>query len=277
MLKTILIRYKLVTIVVGAFLTLAIFYLFVGIARPAGNLKGTEINPPSQWQSGKITTFDVGTYNIHRAKGVDGVRDIARIAKAIEGLNIVALQEVGGPTFLGMPNQVQQLGGLLDIGWLFAPTSVRFGKDKSGTGLLSQFKVNSWRRQQLDSPINASLRNYLVVKIAIGNKEVVLINTHIHTGVDGMDQLKTVIGEFNKYDVAILAGDLNTRRQQSPLKELLGDPKVTDAIKSALGREPPEWNVDWILTRGLRVVSGKHLEAGASDHPLYSVKLSFLE
>ncbi len=45
----------------------------------------------------KGSTFTVATYNIHRARGTDGRRDLERIAKVIDDCDIVGLQEVEGP------------------------------------------------------------------------------------------------------------------------------------------------------------------------------------
>jgi len=277
MVKLVFSRRRIFILVAGLISFLVLIYFLAGISEPVGNASGTQINPPNKWRSNSVTIFNVGTYNIHQAKGLDGVRDIGRIAKELEGLSIVSLQEVRGPTWFDSADQTQQLGRLLDLGWLFAPTKTRWMRSSSGNGLLSRFEVNSWRIQQLDSTVESSYRNFVVAKILIGSNVVTLINTHIHTDVGRKNQLQTVIEEFIKHDVVVLAGDLNTRRLQSPLKELLADPEVTDAITVALGREPPIWTVDWILTRGLKVLSGKYVEAGASDHPLYSVQLSFLK
>ena len=41
-------------------------------------------------------SFTVGTYNIHRGRGLDGKRNLTRIAHMIKGCDVVGLQEVEG-------------------------------------------------------------------------------------------------------------------------------------------------------------------------------------
>ena len=54
-----------------------------------GSLAGCE----TKADRGSIT---VGTYNIHRGRGLDGKRNLTRIAHMIKGCDVVGLQEVEG-------------------------------------------------------------------------------------------------------------------------------------------------------------------------------------
>ena len=65
----------------------------------------------------------VATYNIHRARGLDGRTRLERIAAVLASIDadIVALQEVVGASPL-KPGQAAELGASLGMGWVMAPT-----------------------------------------------------------------------------------------------------------------------------------------------------------
>ena len=65
----------------------------------------------------------VATYNIHRARGLDGRTRLERIAGVLAAIDadIVALQEVVGASPL-KPGQAAELGAALGMGWVMAPT-----------------------------------------------------------------------------------------------------------------------------------------------------------
>jgi endonuclease/exonuclease/phosphatase family metal-dependent hydrolase len=65
----------------------------------------------------------IATYNIHRCRGLDGRTNPSRIAQVIRTIDadVVALQEVlgAGPNAAG---HAEELGALLGMGWVMAPT-----------------------------------------------------------------------------------------------------------------------------------------------------------
>ena len=69
-----------------------------------------------------MTTLRVATYNIHRARGLDGRTNPARIAEVIRGIeaDVIALQEVIGA---GGSSQghAEEIGALAGMGWVMAP------------------------------------------------------------------------------------------------------------------------------------------------------------
>ena len=68
-------------------------------------------------------TLRIATYNIHRCRGLDGRTNPARIAEVIRAIepDVIALQEVigAGPNSTG---HAEELGALLGMGWVMAPT-----------------------------------------------------------------------------------------------------------------------------------------------------------
>jgi endonuclease/exonuclease/phosphatase family metal-dependent hydrolase len=269
--------FKTACVIAGIIVVLASIYAIANIRLPVGDAADSGINSPGQWQTDNFQTFHVGTYNIHRAIGQDGNREINRIASSLKANSIAGLQEVNGATLSGAPDQAQQLGELLNMGWLFAPAYRRLYGQEYGNALLSRFKVTSWRRQRLPSPVDSTNRNFIVANVQIGDRALTIINAHIDAGNDREIQLERVIEEFDRHSTAILLGDFNTRRKQSPLRELLGNSDITDAIAVALGKETPPWTVEWILTRGLKVLGGKFKDYGPSDHPMYAVEVQFVD
>jgi hypothetical protein len=71
----------------------------------------------------KTHTVRIATYNIHRARGLDGRTRLERIAAVLATIDadVVALQEVVGASPL-KPGQAAELGAALGMGWVMAPT-----------------------------------------------------------------------------------------------------------------------------------------------------------
>ena len=63
---------------------------------PLSAAQGRELRGSLAGWETEAGSFTVGTYNIHRGRGLDGKRNLARIARMIEGCDVVGLQEVEG-------------------------------------------------------------------------------------------------------------------------------------------------------------------------------------
>jgi len=215
----------------------------------------------------------VGTFNIHRAKGTDGRRDIGRIADILRGSDLIALQEVSAAGLFDDNDQAADLGEQLDMGWLFAPTTRRWFRDHSGNGLLSRFPVGDWQWKSLVKTSGKYHHNLVSAELTIGTNRIQVLVTHIDRRTDREAQLREVIKIFLNYDTAILLGDLNTRQSDPLVNQLIRDGKTIDALQASLGAADPEWRVDWILVRGFDVLDGGRSDVSASDHPYYWVEL----
>ena len=95
----------------------------------------------AQDESRKTHTVRVATYNIHRARGLDGRTRLERIAAVLATIDadIVALQEVVGASPL-KPGQAAELGAALGMGWVTAPTR-HLRTALFGNVVLSRFPV----------------------------------------------------------------------------------------------------------------------------------------
>ena len=238
--------------------------LHASARRPAGFAEGHGIHAAAAWRADEPATFRVATFNIRRGKGMDGVRDLERTARTLQGFDIVGLNEVGG----GEPDQAQRLGKLLGMGYLFVPAERRWYRDDYGNGFLSRFPVGAWRRDPLPGR-----RNSFEARVRVGESEIPVLLTHLRVGTpDG--SLGPVLAGFKSHERAVLMGDLNARGDAPLLQELLDSGEALDAIHATVEGDDPARRVDWILVRGLRVVAGGRIDLRASDHPCYWVELA---
>jgi endonuclease/exonuclease/phosphatase family metal-dependent hydrolase len=120
-----------------------------------------------------------------------------------------------------------------------------------------------------------SPRNMTIAELNWQGKPFVFINTHLHTGKGREQQLQEALAELSVHPRAILVGDFNSRRDTPVLATALSEEAITDAIAQAQLDLNNEDRIDWILTKGFKVISGKMLEKGISDHPYYQVSLNW--
>lgn len=253
-----------------------LLHLFVaGQTHPVAPAIGDRIHPPTRWSDNRVTRFRVATYNIHRGKGLDRVRDLKRTANVLQGADIIGINEAAGPSLFGDSNQVAQLAEMLDMGWLFAANQYRWYRRYFGNGLLSRFEVTRWFNEPLiySEASGRGLRNMITARIPLGSKNITVMVTHLDRGPIRDEQLRYVIAEFKQYQRVILMGDFNTTIDNPKLQALFKDNKVIDAIDAALGDDSPKAKGDWIITRGFTVLGGGMTPKGASDHPCFWVDL----
>jgi endonuclease/exonuclease/phosphatase family metal-dependent hydrolase len=220
----------------------------------------------------------VATFNVQTGKSLDGKRDIQKSAHALAGADIVGVQEVyaaGWMNKLGAgSSQTDALANPGGFAHLFAATRYRWFREQRGNLLLSKLAAQDWRIDVLPDQSRKSPRNMTVANFNWQGQQIVFINTHLHTGKGRETQLRAVLEEFAKHPRAVLAGDFNSKRDTPLLLEALADPTIVDAIQQAgLDLENHD-RIDWILSRGFKVIDGEMLEKGISDHPFYQVSLS---
>jgi endonuclease/exonuclease/phosphatase family metal-dependent hydrolase len=259
---------------------------------PAGAAAGTEFHRPVEAPSytasagtapGEIQagrpTFRVGIFNIHGGRGRDNNRDLTRTANCLRKLDIVGLNEVLGPKLWWQTDQAQQLGEILELAWLYAPTESRWWDGSFGNGLLSALPVRSWQRIPLPRGGAHTYRNIVLSTVELGGQSVRVLLTHLDSRDNSrrQEQLRTAGDLFLALrEPAILMGDLNTAPDDSQLTRLLAAPGVIDAF-AASAPEVPAHRIDWILARGLQSVDAGCDASGASDHPLFWAELQIAD
>ncbi len=218
----------------------------------------------------------VGVYNIHTGRGIDGKTDLGRISAQLDNSDIVSLHEVKA-AFFNQPDQATAIARKSRHSCLFSPSRRRWLRDYRGNALLSRLSLGPWTREPLVDDTNKNFRILTSTHIIVGTTQVPVFFTHLHTRGLRDVQLQTVFARFAATGPgpAILLGDLNVRRSEAVVQELLdATPGATDAIHESLGSRDPDTRVDWIITRGLNTIDGDVVDTGASDHPFYSVSVS---
>jgi endonuclease/exonuclease/phosphatase family metal-dependent hydrolase len=266
-----------------AWATIAVMAIAVisdgSIRKPTGPDSGTTFSGPSSFDrpaqrldASAGRRIRVGTFNIHGGRGLDRRRDFGRIAKCLEGLDFVALNEVHGASSSDLSDSAEILGHTLGMAWLFAPAERRWWHDHFGNGALASLPVRWWQRIPLPLHGSKSGRNALLVSLDIDGQPVQALVTHIdRSDPQRSAQLRTIIDLFLALaPPAILFGDLNTTSADPSIQRLLAAPGAIDALS---GTSTGHGRIDWIVTRGLKcTASGMH-PAGPSDHPQYWAEL----
>jgi endonuclease/exonuclease/phosphatase family metal-dependent hydrolase len=247
---------------------------YLGAAGAAGGV-GFTVPPgmslPATSPAQAKTTFRVATYNIQSGKGLDKRLDLSRTASVLGGFDLIGLNEVRAG--LNGTNQAAQLGQMLNMPWLFAPSETRFGRASFGNAMLCRLPVGQWYRAPLPTTRLRGLRDIVLTHVDVGGKRVVVLVTHLDVKTDHDAQLALVTDLFlSLQEPAILMGDLNTRRDNPVLAKLLATPGVVDAVGGKSEGQTAD-RIDWIITRGLTVGdSGVHAK-GESDHPMVWAEL----
>lgn len=263
----------------GVVVGLAAWGLVEGLERsPTGADAGTAFHAasspsvplPDGPASKLVPHLRLGTFNIHGGRGPDGRLDLARTASRLHALDFVGLNEVHGD-WLGQTSQAAELGDLLRLNWLFAPTESRFWHEHFGNAALSRIDIRAWQRIPLPRTGAKACRNMLLVETALGQPPLRIVVTHIdRTEPARTEQLRTVSAFFlSLAEPVVLMGDLNTTADDPLLRQLLATAGVNDALAPL---EAPTPRIDWILTRGLRSLDRGSYPAEASDHPNYWIE-----
>ena len=253
------------------------FYLLVDFSSqiPGKSTYGQSISPPSEWRVADGSSFVIATYNIRRGKGDDGKRDIKRAASVLKHMDadIIGLNELSGTLFYGLNNQAEQIGQLLDAGWLFAPTYRQFFQNHFGNGIVTFFPIDEWKVQPLltSDDHEASFRNMVIVKIPFASKVVYVLNTHLDRSEVRVKQLRQVLQHFTSLpSPAVLLGDLNTRPDDNIMTDFLSNSEYIDVTRMINENH----DVEWIIGKGLTFISGGMEPSVVSDHPAYWAELA---
>lgn len=246
--------------------------------RPTGPAFGTALEGRLPGLPAEQRSLRLATFNIHFGKGDDGQEDLARTAQCLQGLDLVALQEVRARAFPRRSDQARWLAEQLRTGWLFAPAVRRWYHACSGNAVLSRLPVRSWQRIPLPQVLDYSHRNAVLLVVewpapvrapqAAPSVRVLLTHLTQRHVAEREVQFQAVSRLFLALSApAVLMGDLNTRPDDPLMRELLGHEGVCDAVGEVLGPAAKP-RVDWIITRGLKVTDAGVRQTEASDHPV---------
>jgi endonuclease/exonuclease/phosphatase family metal-dependent hydrolase len=196
-------------------------------------------------------------------------QNLERIAHAISGFDIVALQEVdAGSLRTSFINQTEFLAKKGGFPFWYEQTNRRFGKiARHSNGLLSHF-----RPTEVDDHKLPGLRGRGVMVARYGAREnpLVLLVMHMALGSKARQrQFEYVADIVNQYEHVIVMGDLNCQPESPEMRYLLN---ATDLCEPCHGLKTfPSWRpartIDHILTSPSLYVHDVHvLQHLLSDH-----------
>jgi len=218
----------------------------------------------------------VVSFNIHSGKGTDGVTDLNRISKLLEGCNLAGLYEVRNPVW--GKDQSAQIAELIYSDSWFAATERHWYHEHFGNALLSRVAVTDVQRLPLPGTRGKAFRNAILAYIPWQDQTLKVLAVHIDREQDRERQLKLVTQLFQALEApAILMGDLNTTIDDPLLQSLRTTPGVQSPLHDTMGDTVPAGTIDWMFTKGLSTVSAELLENEASDHPALKVRVRLPE
>lgn len=233
---------------------------------PCPPAKGTTLNGPA-CPAKATETLRVCSFNIHGCRDAQGSYDLDGTAACLQNADFVGLNEVHGGFPWQAGDQAELLGRKLEMQWLFAPTTFRWGHDDFGNGVLSAHPIALWRRDPLPCTQGKKFRNTVLVEVLWRERTVTMFVTHLDRVRDREAQLGEVFAQFLSLPKpCVLMGDLNSPANDPQVRRLLTTPDVHDAVSEGLDGNSPR-RIDWIITRGLKTISAGIIEEGASDHP----------
>ncbi len=163
-------------------------------------------------ESKRTRTVRVATYNIHKARGLDGRTRLERIAAVLASIDadIVALQEVIGATPL-KPGQAAELGAALGMGWVMAPTR-HLRTALFGNVVLSRFPIRHHSQHDLTWK-TCEHRGVQRVDLAMEDDTLHFYNVHLGTSLlerrHQAVRLATLVHDKRVVGPKIVLGDFN--------------------------------------------------------------------
>lgn len=239
---------------------------------PLSAAQGREIRGIPARNETASRSFTIGTYNIHRGRGLDGKRNLSRIGRMIEGCDVVALQEAEGYGLRNFRNQAYQLGHDYGYATHFSPTRRYFFFPHRGNALLTRLPVTYWQREPLSPTTGKAYRNLTTYTISFNGEIIHIINTHLSKPTEQIAPLRRVFEVFLSLERVVLVGDFNAHPSHPEMLELLKS--GSNDVTSMASQDPQR--VDWILVRGLKVLWARYEPEGPSDHPFYLASLSLI-
>lgn len=263
----------------------ALLLLFVARKpRSVDDRQGQQFNPPKDDQASlsdqPAQALVVATYNVQTGKNLQGQRDITRAAEILKNVDIAGVQEVYAPSWSNIvglgKSQTEILANQGRFFWLFCPTRFRWFRENRGNAILSKRPILSWHTTMLPDQTGISFRNMTVASFEWQGQSCYFINTHLHTSIGNAEQLQAVLKAFDNYSPAILVGDFNRTPGSELLADTLRSSNATDAIAHSHIDQNDSERIDWIITKGWKIISGRKIEKGISDHPYYEISLELL-
>jgi endonuclease/exonuclease/phosphatase family metal-dependent hydrolase len=154
----------------------------------------------------------IATYNVHRARGLDGRTRPERIAAVLRSIDadIVALQEVVGAGPRG-GGHAEEIGAALGMGWVMAPARQLRGH-QFGNAVLSRFPITQHLGHDL-SWKTCEPRRLQRVDVSAEGCMLHVYNVHLGTALlerrHQASRLAAIVSDRHVGGAKILLGDFN--------------------------------------------------------------------
>jgi endonuclease/exonuclease/phosphatase family metal-dependent hydrolase len=234
----------------------------------------------AQDESRRTRTIRLATYNIHRARGLDGRTRLERIAAVLASIDadVVALQEVVGASPL-RAGQAAELGASLGMGWVMAPTR-HLRTALFGNVVLSRFPVRHHVQYDLTWK-TCEHRGVQRVDVGVDDDTLHVYNVHLGTSLlerrHQAARLATLVHDKRVVGPKVILGDFNEWARHLGATDILGQRLQSVDLRKHLSRRRtypgffPVLHLDHIYYEGkvdvLRVSMPRDRMAKmASDH-----------
>jgi len=230
-----------------------------------------------------LPVIKVASYNIRRAVGIEGRKDLKQIHQVLLEINadIIALQEVEMlPGVAGTARQAHALAGWLNMHYAYGPVHrLKFGS--VGNAVLSRHPIVRNFKHLL--PDSRDERACLQCDIMAAGTPLSIFNVHLGLNqVSRYRHLKYIILPIMQdYSFpAVLTGDLNaapSMREIRMLGEYLHDTfeHNTGILGNTYPSDAPRVRIDYIFTNEMSRCSSFHItKSQASDHLPVSAVIS---
>lgn len=210
------------------------------------------------------------TYNIHNTQGLDGKRDIQRIANVVlaEAPDVVAIQEADSMTMRNLNYQVGELAMRTGMYGSFAP-ALKLGRGGYGVGVLSRERPLKVKRVPL--PGGEEKRMMLLVEL----EEFVFCCSHLSLTTEDLMNSLAIINKYAEQSNKpfFVAGDFNALPTSEFINALSVDYEILNDINEfTFPADTPDRTIDYIVswkpTAGNAAVAMSQVmdEPVASDH-----------
>jgi endonuclease/exonuclease/phosphatase family metal-dependent hydrolase len=238
--------------------------------------------------SGSAPSITVATYNIHAGAGRDGRRDLRRIAKMLEGADVVGLQEVdNGRVRSGFENQVRSLAAALGHRyWQHFPAEDYWPLGTYGVAAISALPVVASGGFDLPMIEGKPLRRLGWIKFLVDCRPVHAFIIHATRVDDSMASVQAaqieaawrIISEQAEVlrEPVVLLGDFNADSDSPVMRWLRA--RMIDVIESQALERSAVVPLDHIFLKGdLEIVRVEVRDSDASDHPAVVATLRWKE
>lgn len=210
------------------------------------------------------------TYNVRNVTGLDGKRDLQRVANVILSASpdVVAIQEVDSMSPLNYCYLMGELGVRTRMYASFAP-AIHLGIGKYGVGVLS--RERPLRTERVRLPGREEKRVMLLVEF----EDYIFCSAHLSLTEEDRMRSLDIIREYaeNSQKPFFLAGDFNALPQSEFITNLSADYDIlNDVTVQTFPASIPNRTLDYIVSwkqtgEGLAVVESRVIEERvASDH-----------